>query len=69
MYSVAKDSLHYLPVPSMVTSWSLRFASTFWMPSRLYNEPWMSLTQLSQVIGTAKRVYRLVSRYSRDQGI
>ena len=45
------------PVPSMLTSWSLRFASTFWIPLSLYNEPEMSLTQLSQVIGTANRVY------------
>jgi hypothetical protein len=44
------------PVPSMLTSCSLRFASTFWIPLSLYNEPDMSLMQLSQVIGTAKSV-------------
>ena len=44
------------PVPSMLTSWSLRLASTFWMPLSLYNEPDTSCMQLSQVIGTANKV-------------
>ena len=44
-------------VPSTDTSWSLRFASTFCIPLSLSNAPEISLTQLSQVMGTAKRVY------------
>ena len=50
----------------MLTSCSLRFASTFWIPLSLYNEPDMSLIQLSQVIGTAKSVWIESAADTRD---
>ena len=54
------------PVPSIVMSWSFKFASTFWIPLSWCNDPEMSFTQLSQDIGTAKSVCLNVNVCTRD---
>jgi hypothetical protein len=52
------------PVPSMLTSWSLRFASTFWMPESFCSDPEISAIHASQVMGTAKSVCKSVKLWN-----